>query len=88
VSFTDILVVTLLSIALFLGLLALFGKIKIVIVYRDEEKPASWPNPDEEEEEVVVNYVKPLETPKPPTLVEAPKRRRGRPQRAEFAKVV
>jgi hypothetical protein len=37
-------------------------------VYRDEENPTPWK--EEDEEEIVVNYMKPLETPKPPKLVE------------------
>jgi hypothetical protein len=77
-SFTDILVVTLLGIALILGLLALFGKIKIVIVYRKEEQTAPW---KEEDDESVSNYVKLLETAKPPTLAETVKRKRGRPRK-------
>lgn len=58
-----------------LAILLLLGKIRIEIVRRPEE--------DESEEEQVVNYVKPLETPKPPTLIEeSSKKRRGRPRKA------
>ena len=60
------------------GLLLLSAKLKIVIVYRDDEQPAPWSEKDEEEPD---NYVKPLEVAKPPTLVETPKRKRGRPRK-------
>jgi hypothetical protein len=58
-----------------LGLLLLFGKIRIEWVRHPKvEEP--------EEEELVTNYVAPLEKPKPTMLVEgAPKRKRGRPRK-------
>jgi hypothetical protein len=64
------------TIGMAVGLLLLVGKVKLVIVYPEEEQPVPWPEPEEQ----VDNYSKPLEQPKPPTLVEAPKRRRGRPR--------
>lgn len=73
-SSTNILVFILAGIDLIVGLLLLTGKVKLVINYSEEEQPAPWPERDEEESD---NYVKPLEVVKPPTLVEAPKRKRG-----------
>jgi hypothetical protein len=58
-----------------LALLLLAGKIRIEIVRRPRKE-------EPEEQEVAATYVRPLEQPKPPTLVEeAPKRRRGRPRK-------
>ena len=59
-----------------LGILLLLGKIRIEIVRR--------PKVEEPEEEPVTNYVKPMETLKPPMLVEKSevlKRKRGRPRK-------
>jgi hypothetical protein len=58
-----------------LATLLLAGKIRIEIVHRPKvEEP--------EEEEFIGNYVRPLEKPRPTTLVEgAPKRKRGRPRK-------
>jgi hypothetical protein len=80
-SFTDILVAILLGIILFVGFLLFIGKVKLVIVYRDEEKPASWPEKEGSvpEEEHVANYMKPVEEEKP--VKKAAPKRRGRPRK-------
>jgi hypothetical protein len=70
------------AVDLVIGLLLLTGKLKLVINYPEDEQTAPWPDPKDEEKKDVDNYVKPLEQPKPPTLLEAPKRRRGRPRKS------
>jgi hypothetical protein len=62
-----------------LGLLLLFGKIRIEWVRRPQiEEP--------ENDTALANYVRPLEKPKPTTLVEgAQKRKRGRPRKVRPA---